>query len=247
MTMRLSTKYETTFSNMIHGLAKSTIAPAAKLCAFWPMLGCQFSPTRGLLVIGRSVNGWDPAWAIDNIRDDNAIVMEARQVSEDPKAYCCPMEWVRDFEGKKPYNTRRAAFWRVVKRVAVDLHESSETDWFCNVAWSNFYKIAPAVRDTPSPKLQSAQVSACTTLLEAELDELKPRYVLVILGDENWYRSLVDHLQLTLTVPLQSETIEATAVSNMGQQRWVFAKRPDSRQRGNSDNRWVQQVVEAFK
>ncbi len=70
-----------------------------------------------LMVIGRAVNGWTSRWNANDARDPEerrrilSCAFAATKWNDER-----PMLWVSDhWGGAKGYNTKRSAFWRVVR------------------------------------------------------------------------------------------------------------------------------------
>ena len=150
-------------------------------CAQW---GSNF-PTKdntGILFVGRATNGWiTTSEDIDVLfgNTDEAIFARSDQ-----------MEWVKDLEGDKPYNTRKSAFWRVIKRVSKQFYPY---DWYSNIAWSNVCKVAPNKGGNPSDPLYYAQLNDCQKILEKEIEIFSPHFVVMLTG-EAWSRDYIIYL-----------------------------------------------------
>lgn len=131
---------------------------------------------QGLLVVGRATHGWiepkDVNELIDSLFDEE------------------PLRWVEESAGNdKDYNTRRSAFWRVIKGVAEALYPDG---WFQNIAWSNLCKVAPQAGN-PNNSLYYAQLEDCQKILEAEIKILSPKAVLLFTG-YNWAKDFLVYL-----------------------------------------------------
>ena len=93
--------------------------PNSKLTGFLAIKGHRYS--HGLMVVGRSVNGWIEGRSPENLgdrgsREGYASKVYDKSVGEDER---CPMAWVMDQWGPnvKGYSTKRSAFWRVIGEV----------------------------------------------------------------------------------------------------------------------------------
>lgn len=94
------------------------------------------------------------------------------------------IEWVNNLSGNtKGYNTRKSAFWRLIKKVAITYYPDK---WYSNNAWTNLYKIAPWKDCNPSRKLQNAQRKYCFELLKNEIEILSPKYVIMLTSGWEW-------------------------------------------------------------
>ena len=145
---------------------------STKFCA---MCGSLFpiEANQGLLMVGRATNGWiepkDVNELIDSLFDEE------------------PLRWVEESAGNdKEYNTRRSAFWRVIKGVAEAFYPDG---WFQNICWSNLCKAAPQAGN-PNNSLYYAQLEDCQKILEAEIKILSPKAVLLFTG-YNWAKDFL--------------------------------------------------------
>lgn len=130
-----------------------------------------FDQKSGFLFIGKAVNGW-----ITNETDvtrlfdiENPERIFARQDQ---------MEWVNNLSGNtKGYNTRKSAFWRLIKKVSETYYPEK---WYSNIAWTNLYKVAPYKGGNPNGKLQNTQRKYCFDILKKEIEILTPKYVIFL-------------------------------------------------------------------
>ena len=194
------------------------------------------------MVVGKAVNGW-----IDEIEtarlgdaDERArLVTDARRTAEG-EGILCPMGWVTDAWGRGggDYSTARSAFWRQIRGVlsAVDPASSGDPAWSSRLAWSNLAKIAPAAGGNPGGVLLEVQRNLGPDLLRHEVDELRPRRVLVLTG-RSWFEPFA--VRLGLDVQWRTGLVEG--VVSGGEIRWVIAKHPQGKPRSI-----LGEVLEAF-
>lgn len=228
-------RYRVMFDALLTKLAEDPQLPHDKLTPFLPLVGDRY--TGELMVIGRAVNGWLDEWSPGELRDpgrrDGTI-----QISADYS-----MDWVVQKAGDKKYNTNRSAFWRVVKRVALDLGAvaSSDVAWSSHIAWSNLYKIAPTAGGNPSAELRCLQFSQCVSLLALEVEQLRPRHVLCLTGID-WFEPFAVPLGLNRLAPCRPGFRFVDGMYLAGLQKWVVAQHPQ----GKPENEVVAEVVTAF-
>ncbi len=108
------------------------------------------------------------------------------------------MQWVSDQWGisePKTYNTKRSAFWRVIRQVTGRLGIADiETDeWPSHLIWSNLYKIAPLDGGNPGEQLCRFQYDQCLKCLMQEIMGWKPRRILFLTGI-GWANSFLEDL-----------------------------------------------------
>lgn len=151
------------------------------ICTFCVQWGKNFpqKENTGILFVGKAVNGW-----ITN----ETSVDKLFSYSNDEKIFnrLDQMTWVENLSGNnKGYNTRKSAFWRVVKKVSINFYYQ---DWHSNIAWSNLYKIAPWSGGNPNKGLRNIQTLYCQDLLKKEIEVLSPKFVVMLTsGWENFF------------------------------------------------------------
>ncbi len=149
------------------------------ICTFSLQWGNNFpfENNSGFLFIGKAVNGW-----VTNKTDVNKLF----DINNPDRIFARndQMEWVHNLSGNKNgYNTRKSAFWRVMKKIASINYPEK---WYSNVAWTNLYKIAPWKGGNPNKRLQKAQQKYCFELLEKEIEILSPKYVIMLTSGWEW-------------------------------------------------------------
>jgi hypothetical protein len=139
---------------------------------------------KGLLFVGKAVNGWLTVdQNMDALFDDqntNRIFNRSDQI-----------QWVENLSGNtNGYNTRKSAFWRLVKKVAVS-HYSHE--WYRHIAWTNLYKVAPWEGGNPSESLKQKQQQYSIELLKREIDIMAPEFVIMLTS--SWEKPFIEELK----------------------------------------------------
>lgn len=159
--------------------------PEQALTAFWPMCGHNWK--RELMVVGRAVNGWTDDWspvrAVDLAGRLEIRAMTLRASQGDGSG--CPMLWVSMSWGARVgYNTKRSAFWRVIRRAVSDLGicDPDLPAWPSSLTWTNLYKLSPAAGGNPSGALIRLQHDLCVELLRHEIVEYQPARMLFLTG-----------------------------------------------------------------
>lgn len=217
--------------------------PHRKLTGFMAAEGCKYS--NELMVVGRATNGWfegaypekfaDPAFRKEFTRD---VMMS---VGGDH-----PMAWVHHQWGAKNcYNTRKSAFWRVIRRVTEGLGivDESEGDWPCHLVWSNLYKVAPACGGNPYNKaLYDLQFPGCKDLFQAELRTYMPKRLLLLTGWEGWADWFLPSLAEPESSSLYVERVGFLPLNRSYQTRVVTACHPQ----GRPEEQWSSEVISAI-
>ncbi|MDR1381865.1 MAG: hypothetical protein LBJ47_10380 [Tannerella sp.] len=146
------------------------------LCAFCAQWGSEFpeKEKEGILFVGKATNGW-----LSDSTDINVLFGDScgRIFDRDDQ-----MRWVDTLEGnRREYNTRKSAFWRVIKGVSRRLYPE---DWYAHVAWSNLYKLSPYIKKgNPDSRLRGEQLAVCKKILEKEIEILSPKHVVMFTYD----------------------------------------------------------------
>ena len=208
------------------------------LTGFLAMEGNKYS-AGGLMVVGRAVNGWthdvSPAGLTDNSvlnRFKSAIYTSVN----------CPMTWVTNQWGATDcYNSRKSAFWRVIREVTLQLciAEHSGNDWSSHLVWSNLYKLSPRDGGNPSGTLQNIQLDGCRALFDLEIETYRPGRLLLLTGWD-WAEPFLAKLR-RVDQP-GGEFVERTG-------QWLFCDGRQSRvvvschPQGKSEKRWVREVL----
>lgn len=128
----------------------------SNICVFCMQWGDKFPEKEndGILFVGKAVNGWiHDKTDIDTLFGEDCHRIFAR---------CDQMKWVHNLENDVKYNTKKSAFWRVVKAISQNFYPKNE--WYANVAWSNLYKIAPYKGGNPDKNLRKEQVKLCVEI-----------------------------------------------------------------------------------
>lgn len=232
----LSKNYEDTFTRMLSEIGKSAIEDIS-LTSFLPVIGDAYVPGQGLLIIGRAVNGWEQnGWGISELEKYEKC--QSRFIAIREQTEKTHMSWVTDLAGpNKIYNTNRSAFWRVIKKIVLELTKI-ENNWPELIAWTNLCKVSPHQGGNPQGLLWDSQLKSCQELIKMELEELKPLRVLVLAG-ESWYRPFLKYLEFS---PEKANGF----VEGFGRrfsEQWVLAKHPQ----GKNEKLFVSQVIEAFQ
>ena len=179
------------------------------ICTFAIQWGKEFpkEDNKGVLFVGKAVNGW-----ITN--DQNAENLFAIDNSERIFNRKDQIEWVNDLSGNtKGYNTKKSAFWRVIKNISYDLYADN---WYKKIAWSNIYKIAPWNGGNPGSKMQRQQRLYCLEILKSEINILKPEYVIMLTSGWEWF--FIQELKK------QNELKEVSKVKWSGYETTMFLK-----------------------
>jgi uracil-DNA glycosylase len=100
------------------------------------------------------------------------------------------MIWVHNNEGNVgQYNTKKSAFWRVVKKVSLG---NNPVEWYSNIAWSNLCKLAPFKGGNPSNSFYNQQLENCQRILSIEIEVLSPKFVVMLTS--GWEKDFLFYL-----------------------------------------------------
>ena len=217
---------------------------STELTGFLAMKGHAYD--GGLMVIGRSVNGWRVTITPDKLRSSDEVNRFARAVQEsvNGKDGKCPMLWVTELWGaREDYDTKHSAFWRCIRKVVqeLDIANVEDANWPSHLVWSNLYKLSPAEGGNPGSRLREIQFPGCIELLKLEIQIYRPSRVLFLTGID-WAEPFLKKV----FEMAQFQDIKSTYVERVGDAhgtRFVIAVHPQ----GKEEKKWVEEVVKAFK
>ena len=221
--------------------------PAKCLTGFLAMRGHLYN--RELMVIGRAVNGWrccarPQDLAVSSFREEFAVNV-LKSVTGDQGQ--CPMKWVTNRWGVgNRYNTKKSAFWRVIRRVTDQLQVANRhhPDWSSYIVWSNLYKLSPCRGRNPSRKLRHIQLAGCKNLVQLEIKEYRPKRLLILTG-RHWATPFLDALRAeTLRGPNgYVRCIGRLPLPDGDQTHFVVACHPERK----PETPWTTEVLQAFQ
>jgi len=158
---------------------------------FYPVLGKDFIKERSLLIVGQATNGWNPNFSVLNVLPDNidTLVSEALNYSKEEEGKCA-LDWINNDWSK--YKLYRSFFWNVTYKVVQEHYGRGDRDWNNIIAWSNLMKIAPTEGGNPDYAEREAQLESCSRLFQQEINDLKPKNVVIMTNLETWAAPVLD-------------------------------------------------------
>ncbi|HMT29747.1 MAG TPA: hypothetical protein PKD91_10740 [Bacteroidia bacterium] len=226
--------FEKTF-HVFRDRIKNTKNAQEKYCMFYPTVGLNYQMKQGFLLVGRATNGWTPAF--DCINEYPKFMKECSEYSKmELVSGKCPLQWVDEKleEANDKIVANRSPFFQVGKAVIQNLYPATKDVWTHNVSWSNLYKIAPAEGGNPSTTDCDAQWPGVKYLFEMEVEQLQPKYILIISGTE-WSKDFIGSL----------EKYNGKYVEEIGWYKGakvVVCSRPEQKPRGE----FIEEVLQAF-
>lgn len=218
----------------------SSRVPQAYITGFCSLKGKLYN--QRIMVVGRAVNGWRGKILPTQLEDNKEKKAFAKKILENQSHNECPMLWVnRCWGGDTPYNTKRSAFWRCIKKTldGLKLVDTSENNWASYLVWSNLYKIAPSTGGNPNPTLCRLQYEGCKDLLNLEIETYKPEKILFLTG-EGWVTPFIEEASMQLA-PESSTYVRK--IGFLHGAHCVVAEHPMTKK----ESIWVNEVVEAYK
>ena len=230
------------------------------LTGFLPMRGDLYKP-GGLMVVGRATHDWRTRISWNCLGSDKSRKEYTQEVVR-KNGDCegkCPMVWVEELWGNteysekygSKYNTKRSAFWRVIRKVISEYipiteDESNFSSW---LAWSNLYKLSPT-SGNPGAKLRHLQREGCKSSFKREIDVFRPGRLLLLTGWEEWAKPFFDEPFLEKLCIDSKDDDNLEHVDLKGQLHYsegnsaslVVAKHPQ----GKKEDIWIDQVMKAF-
>lgn len=232
---------ENEYVDLLDNLVNSKLTNRKKeLCCFSAQEGKDYD--NNLMFVGRAVNDWGNVFDLDSIDVSKFVNDMFKTISDDDS---CPLKWVESsWGGSNDYNTKKSAFWRVIRNISLELSEPSLNDsWASKLIWSNLYKIAPSGGGNPSDSLCDAQFLACNQILKAEILRLKPKHIVFLTG-LNWFDGFLADL-INISEDNKSNLVEATGILRVNEMRIkvVIAKHPQCK----PEAKFVNDVTMALK
>ena len=222
--------------------------PASKITGFMAMGGRLYDHT--LMVVGRAVNGWTEGVLPKHLASHAATKRYSHVVLKSVnRGRPCPMRWVTDAWGNTngEYNTKRSAFWRVIRGVVerLEIADVEQDSWPSHLVWSNLYKISPEKGGNPDSALRRIQKAGCIDLFKLELQNYRPSRLLFLTGDE-WASPFLpdpDGMSRDIAKFRYVERFGTLTVAPDNQPiRYVVAAHPQ----GKKEEQWIAEVCSAF-
>jgi hypothetical protein len=191
-----------------------------------------------LMVIGRAVNGWrKKAWFADELKDYDKRLSILEDTFVPTRWHDNdPMRWVDlGWGAKDRYNTKKSAFWRVVRASVKQLG----IDNISKICWSNLYKVSPHSAGNPSTPLAAAQFDHCLQMLKIEIEDWHPHRLLFLTG-YSWAKPFLESLGWDPEFKGLNTAVEATGTALDGT-RIVVAPHPQ----GKPESKLVSAIVSA--
>ncbi len=213
---RLSTAHDGLIDAV--GMAAGGIE-AASLTSHWPVVGAAFG--HGILAVGQAVYGWIPDWSPAQAQSASgraAILADTKATLADRAD---PMDWIAG------HRVEHSPFWQTVHGVADALDPRTSRPWYSRIAWANLYPVAPNdVKGNPTGLLRDVQTVPAAAVLDAVIEVLEPRLVLVLAGPFIW--PLVGSLRLGL---LDRQPAPLTLAGRRDGGSWLCGMHPGGAQR----------------
>ncbi len=225
----------------------ASIAPGS-ITGFLPMVGQNYSGE--LMVVGRAVNGWtDAPQELVTLESRMTYASAVHTSVTDNMPGKCPMSWVTACWSKgEDYNTRKSAFWRVIRSLVSELDIADITDesqsWPSHLVWSNLYKIAPVNGGNPSRSIRALQRNGCIEHLKMEIEFFQPTRLLFLTG-YSWVEPFISAISEKNLTTANHSYVEKFGQINYGAKssEVVIASHPQ----GKNEKKWVSEVVSVMQ
>lgn len=200
------------------------------LVAFHPMQG----PGKNVdtMYIGRALNGWHWNFRVDELIPDSDIILnKILSDKHEADAYEDRLEWVEKYwkNSTLGYNTAKSQFWQVIRQVCLE-RSGPDDQWWGNIVWTNFFKVAPANRN-PTGKMINVLGTPSHELLLAEINHYQPSNI-VCLSGMNYAAHLLASAATTTKIPTENSTLEYVGDVTWESEktvRFIIAPHPQSR------------------
>lgn len=175
----------------------------------YPTFGFKASESCDFIIYGQAPLGWGTGFSLNQEIDRNKVYSSLIYSNKYPfDSDHTPLDWVNvlwtdraaeSFTANKElkdyykdhisnrYRAYRSFFWNVCYKLISDYYQfdRSSRNWAKKLLWSNLYKIAPEDAN-PSEIEKIAQKSIAAKLIQKEIDEINPKFVIVLTNDSWW-------------------------------------------------------------
>ncbi len=221
-----SVELDMLYSSLIDEFVAKMKPNLKKYSLIYPQVPSGFKRTQ-LMVCGRATNGWFQEWDLESVlQKKEAILDDAKKAAK----ICWTAE---DFE-----NNNNRAFFRITKRL-IQEHFGIKGDKFASsFMWTNLSKIAPMEKGNPNNSEFNAQVNVCKKIFKYELDNARPKNVVLFAGAitdvNNWAYDFIEHLELDPKKKKSHD--EIVAVYEYGPTKIVHVVRPEIKKKGMTED-----------
>ncbi|MBI1249132.1 hypothetical protein GC197_14975 [bacterium] len=250
--------------------SKNARIQGKELTAFCGVAGSEYD--HELMVVGRAVNGGTDGWNAEQVADEafRRETIENLLEKRDQKR----LQWVlgcwqksgrrcndcnarfqrrskqcpecNSDNTRKLYNTAKSQFWRVIRRVVLNLEfgQNSQTSWANQVAWTNLYKVSPHGGGNPSSALCSLQWKHCEKILRHEITTWKPRRILFLAGYD-WANNFCKALGIHGSELKETRFVQFTGIHSETNAKVVVGPHPQGK-RVNCERSYAAELVKCF-
>ena len=143
-----------------------------------------------------------------------------------------------------PYSTFRSFFWNVTYKLICRYYDLDKNswDWSRKLVWSNLYKIAPAEGKNPNEEECSWRKKISIELIKNEIEEIKPKFCIVLTND-SWWKPFRDKLKTEVLTHSKLKKGIIQSIELYNGTKIIVTTRPYS---GNSANH-VNEILELIK
>ena len=212
---------------------------------FYPSFGTKPNEKCDLLFYGQALNGWTEGFDIFAETSDDKI---RRSILTSNRFFSAlnhsPLDWVnvkwsnstfdlitKNLDAKtfytddSNYRTYRSFFWKVVFKLTSDFYglDRSSWDWAKKTVWSNLYKLAEDGKN-PSYFLREHQIKTSAELVRQEIEELKPKYCIILTNYEWWepFKKILG----TTSIPYETELGTILSYEQLYDTKFIITTRP---------------------
>ena len=247
MFKQLSKQYDDLYQQHLESFQQKLVATfpiITHYTDFFPSIGVPKGGSVDFLMYGQSIGGWQKELDYSKSVPKDRVA-QSKAYSNGQYRNDSPLDWVNvmwskygkdRWEGQRSmyiesfgsYNPSRSFFWKVITRTIAKQCQLQDSDWSWTekLVWSNLYKIAPQFgshKPNPSEADRILQRPEAVHLVRMELEELQPKYCVVITNDLWWSHFRKGLGSKVLETPKRS-VIES--VEQYGSTRIVVTKRP---------------------
>ncbi len=180
---------------------------------FYPSFGVKKDEPCNFLIYGQASNRWPIEFLTDMSPDKQQLsdlLIKCKAYSnefyKDSIQQHNPLDWINVnwsnslyaksiailndkffYPQTMKYRAFSSFFWNVIYKTINDYHKVDRNSWLwsSDMVWSNLYKIAPS-NGNPSSSEKSFQVELSVQLVKKEIEEINPKYCIVITNNKWW-------------------------------------------------------------
>lgn len=206
---------------------------------------------KRFMLIGRACNGWDDFSLNLDDCDEYSNIADIEFYDRNRWG------WIKEYRGAlysghtdpPTYCVSQKPFWDYSKSIWQCISgKQAKGKWMEDIAWSNLYKVSPAVSGNPEEEYKQVELDTCKKILIRELELIKPTHIFMPVGYYGWFEDFKDifsdvkYLGSNVSRGKNKNTIYVEAIAKWKDAKVVISCRPEYRDKES----FVEAVSKAF-